>query len=593
MTIPFGLGIIADVASAHRHVAFAKGTATTQPPINLSRSIPSILSTASIVSMFQEVASTPSSGGSIDVAESVKPALLEDAVSHQNNHHKNAKASYTSDIASAASRSRKHVAASKTSFQLAHPPPAIKHRQRFHIRPKILLQLQQISDATRPVPVFDVLSSVVFAPKLAKRFPGLLKGKVGLGADDLLVVGSQNYESPVVPDGDGDDGSEGDGWDAREVVAAICQPKKRGTAGECITEICLNHGPVWEAVLLPSGIYEFSSHDESSNRTVARWVPRPPITRRRTYDDHDIDRLPLSDQRRFTFSIIDPNSRRHPVIATLNRSSVDILDRYSIPSPSSFSQNSPPASRTASAVLESPRGSLDEMVSQKPAMVETNEHLRSLIVITAIWVAFKEGFSPDFKYSKPAVAPSTAPSLGSHHKPRKPPINSANLAHGNKSSVESPSQERQFSGKSITESHSTISATPSPSATFPCVPLLQRSHTTGTAFFHQTNDRRRHPPTKSTQPSPMIPSYDDNAEMGFHHRKTSKNKFRNNASAGDPSIQETPPSKEGNSRLSDVFSKGSNVRPSNGETPSRGHVARKLSRLNKLFGFGRRTCSSH
>jgi hypothetical protein len=82
----------------------------------------------------------------------------------------------------------------KTSYQLAHPASHAHHRC-FKIRPKLLLQLQQVSHTPRPLPIFDVLPSTVFLPRLARKFPTIFRGKNGLGPNDLIIVTSDLYDA--------------------------------------------------------------------------------------------------------------------------------------------------------------------------------------------------------------------------------------------------------------------------------------------------------------------------------------------------------------------------------------------------------------
>lgn len=392
---------------------------------------------------------------------------------------------------------KRSLVASKTSFQLAHPPPVVKHRQRFNIRPQILLQLQQISDATRPLPAFDVVLSTVFAPKFARKFPSIFRRKDGLGVDDLVVVNSQSYGSPYDLKGQTDSISDEDSWDAREVVAAICQSKKKATGVDDLTEICLNHGAVWEASPLSTGAYEFASVDERGNRIVARWVPRPRMIRRRTYNGQDSAGFPIAEQRRFIFSIVNPDSRRHPVIATLSRSTIDISDQYPVPSAMSRPQSLTSTPKQESWASESSNVSFNGTESSKMVMMETDERLRSLIITTGIWVAFREGFSSNFHYEKPVG--STAPSInpGPCHKARSRSVNMTSIGKARGSTSESLKREHILRMQPTPENFpSTLPAVSSP-------PILP---STGAAFLQRANSRRPDLSKKPFQAGSIIAS---------------------------------------------------------------------------------------
>lgn len=496
----FCLGLLADVAAAHGHELSTQVADRDHQSTTLPRSMSSVTESSPSSNIAPRMKEPrPLSAGSAAPMRTPKFTVLEDPVLTGDDNERISRSNSITSSGITPKRGRRSIAASKTSFQLAHPPPAIKHKQRLNIRPKILLQLQQISDATRPVPILDVLPSVIFAPSLARKLPSIFKGKVGLGADDLVIVNSQNYELPYSPDGKVRNVSEDDGWDTRELVAAICQPKKKVAGNEGNTEICLNHGPSWHASSLATGAYEFVSMDESSCKTVARWVPRPPISRRRSYNGQDNSGVPSTDKQRFTFSLINPSMRRHPVIATLNRFSIDVSDRYSVPI--STSPNSTPLSSLNQAPSATDVRHAHFKEDQPPTftIVETDELLRTLIVVTGIWVAFMEGYSPNFKYSKPTVSQAGSNSPRSH-KPRHLSLNISSLDNARTASTESSIQEHSFSASPMTQNTSLCSSTPtSPSKSVPQRPQLRRSYSTGTAFLQRANTRRPYLSTKSSQ----------------------------------------------------------------------------------------------
>ncbi|GAB1216246.1 hypothetical protein ATERTT37_005455 [Aspergillus terreus] len=216
---------------------------------------------------------------------------------------------------------RKQSSRPKTCYQLAHPAGHARHK-RLKLRPKLLLQLQRVSQTPRALPVLDVLPSTVFLPRLARKFPTIFRGKKGLGPNDLIIVTSDLYER------NGGDiahhflHSDEDHGEHREVVATICQLLKEDALAKGKAEICLNHGPVWEATPLPNGSYEFVANTQQGPQ-VLRWVQRGAKNRR-------VSAPPGSpvqeDTKRFTFSVINPNTRRHPVIATMTRNYLEVFD---------------------------------------------------------------------------------------------------------------------------------------------------------------------------------------------------------------------------------------------------------------------------
>ena len=292
----------------------------------------------------------------------------------------------------------------KTIFQLAHPPPTIRHKQRLHIRPRLLLQLHETSLTTRPVPVLDVLPSTVFATRVARKFPTIFRGKNGLGPDDLIVARSPEYTSQH----DELETSGHASLDSREVVAAICHPRKLVPGHGELDEIYLNDASCWQALQLPGGVYQLTSFQGTTN-LVARWVPRHSVTRRQSLKSQGRAAAALPEDERFTFSLINPASRRHPVIASMTRRSIDIPSEYTDPfKPTAGSPQSPDRGNFFS----------DSSSQRVGTTLPMTEGLRTLILASGIWVAFREGFSPNFQYTSLGPSPPATPNVGSHHESR-------------------------------------------------------------------------------------------------------------------------------------------------------------------------------
>ncbi|KAL8998874.1 MAG: hypothetical protein Q9188_006013 [Gyalolechia gomerana] len=284
--------------------------------------------------------------------------------------------------------SRRRSSQNKTSYQLAHPPPSAKNRQRLRIRPKTLLQLQRLSTASRPLPVIDVLPSILFAPRLARRIPQVFQGKQGLGLDDLVFVRSQTQgPATAVQNGLSEDDDETTSSD-REVVAAVCQSGPIHGHGQHRTEIRFSQDSTWTATALRSGAYEFVSHVHGETRSIARWVPK-----------RDASTEGSIDIQKFKFSLIDTNSRRHPVIGNMSKQAIDIYDWYTVPSGSQDVVQSTDTESVGSASVEDgPRTQANDCDESSKTIVETDDNLRTVIAVTGVWVAFCEGWSPNFKY---------------------------------------------------------------------------------------------------------------------------------------------------------------------------------------------------
>lgn len=373
---------------------------------------------------------------------------------------------------------RKQTSRPKTSYHLAHPAGHARHK-RLKLRPKLLLQLQQASNTPRPLPILDVLPSSVYLPRLTRKFPTIFRGKNGLGPNDLIVVMSELYENELNKAnkrrGEKDD-------DHQEVIATICQLLTEDALSKGKAEICLNYGPVWEATPLPNGSYEFVG-DTDSGRQIMRWVLRPNKNRRVSAP---LGTAPQEESKRFTFSVINPNTRRHPVVASMTRNNLEVFDEYSTPS----SVSKP---HTSSMSMIS-----DESQVDGPNMIRMDDKLRTLIVVTSIWVAFREGWSHNFHYddtasalnSKALCSPSskhvTAENDGSPgEKDRHPnvvfPTGSKHVAFANRQSLTSPTLDGSKSAS--------LSGT-----------LNKRSNSTGANFLKRNNRQSIRPNRHSMLP---------------------------------------------------------------------------------------------
>jgi hypothetical protein len=280
---------------------------------------------------------------------------------------------------------------SKTVFQIAQPPPSKKSRTRLR-RPRILLQLQQLSEHRRPLPILDVLPSSYFAPRLAQRFPRIFKGKNSLGPNDVIVTNSSSSGGVSRAGRDTGLSSDDEACDSREVVGTICRQTRKPQAdiASASTEICLDQGLVWKATPLPRGGYEFNATGADGSPLQARWVRRDRPHRRRSLPDATSEVA-----KRFTFSILNPSARRHPVIASMTTESIEVHDQY----PAAVPQNTPQLAPTSPVSILSTETSyfdIEDLISQpKEPLIHTDHHLRSLIVITGIYVSLEEGWAQD------------------------------------------------------------------------------------------------------------------------------------------------------------------------------------------------------
>ncbi|TVY24781.1 hypothetical protein LHYA1_G006843 [Lachnellula hyalina] len=306
--------------------------------------------------------------------------------------------SESSETTGGKSRRRRSLRPS-TAFHLAHPAPTLTQKQRLLlIRPKLLFQLQMLSADSRPRPAIDVLPSTVVVPRLVKKFPRMFKGKGQLGANDIMVVKSEDYDAPddqIVEEHE----SDGEGLANRHLLAVICQMRKECGGSEGKAEIVLNDGR-WVATPLPNNSFDFVSKDERGTETIARWAKVKKGTARKSLDLYDGF---ANDEVKFTFSILDPHSRRHPIIATLTQAKLDIPNSYT----TSSSANRPPLVRGV------PGQPIDnEPITERTTHI-VDENLKTLIQVTAIWVALRQGWCSYFKYSDGLAAATTSTNAAS------------------------------------------------------------------------------------------------------------------------------------------------------------------------------------
>ncbi|EOA91994.1 uncharacterized protein SETTUDRAFT_73979, partial [Exserohilum turcica Et28A] len=285
---------------------------------------------------------------------------------------------------------------SKTSFNIARP---VNTRSKLHSRPKVHLQLHQLIASKRPKPAYDVVPFSSIPQRSARRLATSFNTRDKLGSHDLLVVKAGPYSSE-----DEQERSDEHQWNPSDVIGVLSTRKCDKSVTET-TDICLNDGlSRWSVADMPNGGYEFTNADEHGLTLKVRWVLKPGHTRRSSMSAAPST---ATDDKKFTFSTIAPDSRRHPIIATMTRSRIDVMDTYTIPSASSSATPSVPSythspSTTPSINSES---FADDLTDKLPLV--TTESIRNLILVTGVWVASKEFASDSTNHATiPARTPS-------------------------------------------------------------------------------------------------------------------------------------------------------------------------------------------
>ncbi|CAN8098105.1 unnamed protein product [Discula destructiva] len=314
---------------------------------------------------------------------------------------------YDSDAsqASGSRRRRRRTAAPRksTSYLLAVPPRISGTKKTLFktIRPRLVLQLQELVANQRSRPTIDVFPSTLLAGAYA--LPRMFGAKRELCSRDLILVKSEDYTAST---GEADETRSS----RRQPVAVLSSGRGQADGGE----ILLDDGSVWACSSSSSKAhYNFIHVDDHGTSLTVRWVKRNPSRR--------VSGAPLSPvssqvqspyvsgktveaadpDYRYTFSIIDPTTRRHPILANLTPQSIEIYDEYTAPSPSSTRH--PPtrpvsdlSGATNSNSVNPPPASLSISGSSQFSERHTvDENIQKLIMVTGLWLALRVGPSLD------------------------------------------------------------------------------------------------------------------------------------------------------------------------------------------------------
>lgn len=310
------------------------------------------------------------------------------------------------------------------------------------MRARPLLQLHKLSEAgKRPEPAFDILPSAILSPKLSKAIAKAYGTKHGLCSTDVAIVRADKYHE------------HGDNEEKVEVLALLCKGRKNDSENKLKAKICLDDGTEWEACTLPNGGYEFFTTDTHGLGTTVRWIPKRVrskssnrVNTMASLTETPNDETCNPEQKKFNFSTITPNSRRHPIISSLTRTNLDISNEYFMPcSTSTQSQShSQPMSRTSSAeaagvTTPNRTNSTPTAPTTAEEAIPTTPQLRTLITATGIYVALREGWCPSFRYSTSTFTATSESDTLSPSLPRSPSLHaSAALVSPAKSTFSAP-----------------------------------------------------------------------------------------------------------------------------------------------------------
>ncbi|PNP55752.1 hypothetical protein THARTR1_03972 [Trichoderma harzianum] len=286
---------------------------------------------------------------------------------------------------------RKRGPRKSSRYALAFPAPGLRTKQRafFQIRPRVLLQLQKLGEK-RAIPAFDVVPSSLIAgsliiPALVKAFPRMFHAKPHLGQNDLLLVRRDDFAHKH--DGHGHDNAydSSSSLDHKDVLAVICTSEDDDYA-----KIVLQDGTSWVTSAKANGSYEFNHINEHGEAVKARWIKRPLFSPRASWGSaHTANTTPpspttpTSPDGKWTFSIIEPSTRRHPVQGILDSACLEIYDTYTTMSTSSGIYS--PIAPDMSGISEDATNTTEE----RPSM-EVSEYNKTLMMATATWISLRQ-----------------------------------------------------------------------------------------------------------------------------------------------------------------------------------------------------------
>lgn len=411
---------------------------------------------------------------------------------------------------------------SKTCYSLCHPVPESKVKQKLHRQPRSLLQLHRLQPNARPLPALEVISSANFSVRLTRSITKVFHAKHGFCANDLVVLKAEKY------------GTQDEEPEARDVIGMICKgSREEQKSGSGRMAIYMASGRQWEAYSIPTGGYECCTTDEHGLKETVRWVPKKAKDGRGASSNAT---------RKFNFSTISPHTRRHPVIASLQKTGLEINDTYKIPDPLVTTPLGTP--KTTATALED---AFEEENISGNHECTTDNATQEIIAVTAIWVAMREGWSPSIKCddkrdslgidlpSSPARA-ATGPILSppGSPAPHAPLDNRASVLSFGSGIIRKASLLSRSNRNSMREESDVESLAPSRSAS---INLAQagrsRADSSATVLVHRAASNRR----KKTE-----------ATLGFrpeptgepHLDETSREDLASNSSSNKGSPADTP-----------------------------------------------------
>lgn len=292
----------------------------------------------------------------------------------------------------AAKKKTKKEPRPKTAYTFAHTAARVNALHKLKSRPPAVLQLQKVTADARPKPAFEVFPSGRYAKKLGRNLSRLHKGKDKLGADDVVLCKAHEYDAHE------------DDWESQEVVGIVCASCKDESHASGNAQLCLEDGSTWQAIPHPKGRYDFVSIDEHGVNRVVRWVPRRVRSKPKPLSTptSPVACVSPTEEVVYRFSTIDPRTRRHPVIATMTQTDLEISDTYYMPRSTSQADEADENDGSATVTPYQEDEPVLDSNSSERELVHTAPLLRSLILLSGIYIALRNNWSPVFTYKKDA-----------------------------------------------------------------------------------------------------------------------------------------------------------------------------------------------
>ena len=275
------------------------------------------------------------------------------------------------------------VCKTKTSYQLAYPPPSPRSQSRFSLRPRLLLQLRKIGDSRRAAPVLEVFTFQRSLRTSVKQH-ALERGHNLPAEDNLMVLSCDPYTDTYDKLDSPAETSDNDNLEQRGLVASIHRISGADIEHHTDAEIRIGKER-WTITKMKSGGYEFARFTEDGDTVKAKWIPQT-----KKSCNQSQAHLGYNSDRKFKFTLLNPHARKHPIIGSLTRQAIKISDQYLIPG-SSISTPKPSSPTSISSQTNSSFTLHDQnAVSSENSIVDTSEYTRNLMLVTGIWVALAE-----------------------------------------------------------------------------------------------------------------------------------------------------------------------------------------------------------